>query len=252
MINTNVTYDLALLEGSLAKWRRSPAVRAWYGDLYREMASQAVRGPFLDLGSGIGTIKEILPHVTTSDIVKTPYVERAVSAYDLASSGGPWGCIMAVDVLHHLCRPFDFFASAAGALQPGGRIVLGEPAATPLGRLFYGLFHHEPMRPHLLQPPFTLEPDAPDGEFANMAMAVALFVNHRAWTERRLKSIGLTLKTVWFRDGLAYPMTGGLSRPALLGAGGIRRLRAIERSLPQAFWKIAALRVLVAIEKDQS
>ena len=54
---------------------------------------------------------------------------------------------------------------------------------------------------------------------------------------------------MFFRDGLAYPLTGGLSRPAMVPAAGVRMLRALERLLPQAWWKLTGWRMLIVIER---
>ncbi|RMD76207.1 MAG: hypothetical protein D6820_13155, partial [Lentisphaerae bacterium] len=167
-----MTYDLSLLEPSLAKWRASEALRMAYGSLYRQMHSAALPGPALEVGSGIGVIREFIPGVVTSDVAATPYVDCALSAYELPTNhGGPWATVYLLDVLHHLRRPFAFFESAASVLDIGGRIIMMEPAATPGGRLFYRLFHHEPIVPAAINAPYDFREDKYGGEFANMAMA---------------------------------------------------------------------------------
>ena len=125
----------------------SAAVRLFYGDIFHEIMEAARPGPTLELGSGIGVIKEFYPEVVTSDIAVTPFVDLPVSCYEIAALARRWRNLVAVDVLHHLRYPFEFFASAAGVLERGGRIILTEPAAIPWGRLFYTLFHHEPIAP---------------------------------------------------------------------------------------------------------
>jgi hypothetical protein len=248
MTDEPLTYDLALLEASLAKWRNSPALRALYGDIFREICGRLRPGATLELGSGIGVIKEFLPGVVTSDIAKTRFVDRAVSAYAIGAEGGPWHNLVAFDVLHHLREPFRFFASAATALAPEGRLVLVEPAGTPLGRWFYRLFHHEPCRPDDVNPPFAFASDD-GGGFANMGMGQALFHRHRAATGRRLAALGLRIALVRYRDVLGYPATGGFSRRSLLPAGPVRALLAAEGALPQPVLRLLGLRMLVVLDK---
>ncbi len=245
-----ITYDLGLLAKSEEKWSKSAALRFLYGDLYREMAERMVPGSTLELGSGIGRIKDFLPGVVTSDLVKTPYVDQACSAYDIdPPEEGQWANILALDVLHHLCRPFDFFASASRTLAPGGRIILVEPAATPFGRLFYKAVHPEPIEPSRIQPPFVMEPDSPDGEFANMGMGVALFRQHEGETAERLRPLELRPLSVSFRDFAAYPLTGGYAGKQLAPKLLIQGLAAMEHLLPQALLRILGLRMVVALEK---
>lgn len=242
-----VTYDLGLLERSAAKWEKSTALRAVYADIFRDVAVRLRPGRSLEVGAGIGIAKAYLPDLVTSDLVATAYVDRAASAYALGETGERWANVIAMDVLHHLRRPLRFFASAAEALEPGGRLILVEPAATPGGRCFYQLAHHEPCRPAEIGPPFEFVDD--DGEFANMGMGWGLFERHRAELARSLTALGLALSEVHYRDGLAYPATGGFSRPALLPAGVLRALLAGERRLPAWLRRLIALRMLVVITR---
>lgn len=256
------TYDLSLLAGSLAKWQRSTGLRSLYGSLYQHMGQHMLPGPSLEIGSGIGAIKTFLPKVTTSDITRTPYVDCACSAYDIGAdhrSTTPgarestdqlslWQNILALDVLHHLCRPFDFFASAAAALHHGGRIILMEPAATPFGLAFYRLFHGEPITPLAIQPPFVFDPASDTGTFANMAMAQSLFVTHRETVDSRLHQLGLRVSHLSYRDVIAYPLTGGYSSRQLVPTFAIRLLIRIESLLPQFVLRRFGLRVLIVLE----
>ncbi len=244
---TPITYDLTLLEQSQRKWRQSPALRAVYADIFANMRQVLAPGRTLEIGSGIGLAHDYIPELVTSDVVATPFVDRAVSAYEIPSEA--WGNIIAFDVLHHLQEPLRFFASAAAALGEGGCIVLAEPAGTPWGRLFYRMFHHEPCLPDRVQPPFVFPAEA-DGSFANMGMAQALFTVHRPVVAARLRELGLTIVSVKYRDLLAYPATGGFSHPAFLPAAMLRGLLEIERCLPQLVLRAIALRMLVVLQKS--
>lgn len=246
MSHPEITYNLALLERSLAKWRSSAALRTVYGDMLRDLRNHLAPGRTLEIGSGIGVAKEFIPGLVTSDVVQTRFVDRAVSAYRIPTE--EWDNIVAFDVLHHLCVPLEFFSSAAAALRPGGRVVLMEPAATPGARLFYRFFHAEPCAPRLIRPPFTFAADH-NGEFANMGMAQGLFIFHRSELEERLVALRLRILRVEFRDVLAYPATGGFSQPALLPAILLRGLLTLEQALPQRLLELAALRMIVVLEK---
>lgn len=248
-----LTYDLGLLEKSEAKWNRSGGLRAVYGSIYKAMRDCMVEGPSLELGSGIGKINKFIPSVITSDLVQTRYVDIACSAYKICESEeegtNQWSNILAMDVLHHLCKPMDFFWSAGASLRKGGRLILVEPAATPFGRIFYSLFHEEPIHPGKIKPPFAMRPDTTDGEFANMGMAVALFDKHLDVCLRMLDEAGLRLIELRYRDLLAYPLTGGYSNPQLVPTAVLKGLLSLEGKLPQILLKALALRLLVVLQK---
>ncbi len=250
--STDITYDLALLARSRASWESNPALRLVYGDIFRSMRAHAFPGPALELGSGCGSLREFVPDVVTSDVESTAFADLTVSAYAIEDApGGPWSTLYLFDVLHHLREPMRFFASASRALRPGGRVIICDPAATPFGRWFYRLVHHEGTRPAEIISPYEMSPSGPGGEFANMGMAWALFVRDRNGVSVRLRSLGLEIKEVLFRDALAYPATGGFSKRALLPSGVIRALLTFESALPQRFLRACGLRVLVVLEKRE-
>lgn len=245
----NITYDLSLLAISAAKWKAASGLRAVYQDIFLAMRLHAVDGPALELGAGIGAMREFVPGLVASDVVRTEYVDLAVSAYEIEQTERTWSTLYAFDVLHHLCQPLRFFASAASSLRPGGRVVLMEPAATLGARLFYTMFHVEPTRPSRLHAPYVFEPDDDRGNFANMGMGWVLFVRDRKLVDERLAELGLKVREVQFRDGLAYAATGGFSGRQLLPTTVLRALLRIERVLPQWFWRFCALRMLIVLEK---
>jgi SAM-dependent methyltransferase len=188
--------------------------------------------------------------VVTSDVFQPPYVDLKMSAYDIKPPEvGFWANIFAIDVLHHLMTPLDFLQSAASALAPGGRLILVEPAATMGGCLFYRLFHPEPVESGKIGPPFEFSPNGPGGGFANMGMGVALFRTHKAEMRRLLAEMGLICESVVYRDVLAYPATGGYSKPQLLPTRSIRCLLSIEKRLPQAMLRSLGLRMRIVLRK---
>ena len=60
--------------------------------------------------------------------------------------------------------------------MPATCVISGAVAARSLGgRLFYSLFHHEPIQPQKIRAPFEFESNGVDGAFVNMGMGVGLF-----------------------------------------------------------------------------
>jgi len=245
----DLTYDLSLLEGSRAKWEKSSGLRLVYRSIFAEIMDAAGEGEVLDIGAGAGFLKIDYPGVTASDVVKTPFVDCAVSAYEIEHIGQLWDAIVAMDVLHHLTDPTRFFRSAAASLKPGGRVVLVEPAATPFGRTFYRLCHQEPCVPDRLRAPYIFEADGDEGSFANMGMGWALFQRDRDAVEGVLAGMNLRMIAVRYRDLLAYPATGGLSRSQLLPTGVLRFLLEVEGRLPQWLLRCLALRMIIVLER---
>ena len=255
------TYDLDLLVQSRAKWETSPALRGYYGAIYARVRSRLVPGATLELGAGLGFSRDFLPGVVLSDLEQTPFVDRAISCYDLPS-GETWDNLVAVDVLHHLRRPLVFLEQAARALRPGGRLILVEPAATPGARLAFGLCHVEPVWPAECVPPWECAANGrggryfragsiPEGleEFANMGMGTALFLRERTNTAAWLETRGLVLRETRHDDCLGYLLTGGFSRRQFAPASVTEWLTSCEERLPSFVRSFLGLRLLLVLEK---
>ncbi|MEK7475176.1 MAG: methyltransferase domain-containing protein [Candidatus Coatesbacteria bacterium] len=130
--------------------RTSPFLRRLYLAHYRRFAREfrgAPPGPVLELGSGAGFLREVMPDVVTTDVVAAPGVARVMAAERLEVADGSLAGILMLNVFHHLPDPAAFLREADRALMPGGRLVMIEPAHTPLGFVLYRAFSPEPYDP---------------------------------------------------------------------------------------------------------
>lgn len=128
----------------------------WYSHLLKALPE--MEGDILEIGSGGGFLKEMLPSVITSDILPLDYCDACFSAEKLPYSDKSLSAIMMVNVLHHIPNPENFFSEAQRCLKPGGKILLIEPTSTPLSRFFYKKIHHEPFDDTAF---WNLEPGSP-------------------------------------------------------------------------------------------
>lgn len=129
-------------------WDRKPLLRAAYRGFHEEIRRRLAPGPGLtvELGSGIGMIKETIPDCITTDLFPNPWVDQTEDAYALSFADSSVSNLILFDVWHHLEYPGSAMAEFARVLAPEGRVILFEPAALSLlGRLVFGLFHHEPI-----------------------------------------------------------------------------------------------------------
>lgn len=132
-----------------AKIRLNALLHEIYVNTYERMLGEIPTGAFprvLELGSGGGFLKDLAPHVVTSDCVAGAGIDRVVDAGRLtdAFAESSLDAIAAFNVFHHLPDPEAFLRCASRVLRPGGRVVLIEPWFTPVGQWFYRLLHHEP------------------------------------------------------------------------------------------------------------
>jgi SAM-dependent methyltransferase len=228
-------------------WRRKPALRAVYADIYRRIAAHRAPGRTLEIGGGSGNLKEFVPDVVSTDIIAVPWLDAVCDAQRLPFADASFANIVLVDVLHHIERPARFFAEAARVLAPEGRLIYCEPAITPLGGLVYRLFHHEPvdMRADpLAEGPLTPGRDPYD---SNQAIPTLLTGRDRARLEAKVPSLPLvTLERFSF---VAYLLSGGFRPWSLLPRFAAKPLLAAEWALRGVFGRLAALRLIAVHAK---
>lgn len=235
------------LNNYLAVWQGKPVLREVYGDFFRRIADKCGAGPTLELGGGIGNLREHLPDVISTDIQFGPWLDVVADAQRLPFADGSLGNIVMVDVLHHIEHPLGFFDEAARVLRPGGRIVTVEPAITMLSWPFYHFIHEEPVV--LGADPLSRGvPDPSRDPYAsNQAIPTLIATRHRTRFEELAPQLQIA-STEWF-SFLAYPMSGGFKRWSLLSAGMARRLIALERRLEPLIGRWAGFRILTVYQR---
>ena len=136
--------DQEVVRQHRAIWAARPELRAVYHEWFTQLLG-CVEGlhPIVEVGAGPGFFKEYFPHLISTDVVPTPYVDVVCDAGSLPFQSGSVGALVMVDVLHHLPQPLAFLAEAGRILQPGGRVAMIEPWITVPSYLLYRYFHHE-------------------------------------------------------------------------------------------------------------
>ena len=231
------------------RWRKKPVLREIYEDYYRSIVSASRPGRSLEVGSGSGNLKEFLRQVVSTDIVPAPWLDAAADAQALPFAGSCFANVLGVDVLHHIQRPRRFLAEVERVLEPGGRMILVEPAITPISRVLYSLFHPEPVEMRfdpLADGPVDPKHDPWD---SNQAIATLLCQRDR---ERLAQSFpGLRLLRADWLSLFAYPLSGGFRPWCLLPRASVKTLLRIERRLAPVLGRFTAFRLFIVIEKVQ-
>jgi SAM-dependent methyltransferase len=235
------------MEEFVARWEGKAATRVVYEDFYDRLAAECRPGRTIEIGGGIGNLKQRLVDVVSTDIQFVPWLDCVADAQRLPFAAGAAANIVMVDVLHHLEFPAVFFREAARVLRPGGRVLMVEPAITYGSTLFYRFFHHEPVRTSAE----ALAEGAPnprrDPYDSNQAIPTILVTRERARFHAHFPDLRI-VRVVWF--GLAaYPLSGGFKPWSLLTVGMARRLLRVERAIEPLIGPLAAIRVMIVIEK---
>jgi SAM-dependent methyltransferase len=228
-------------------WERKPILRVIYDDFYDRIAAACRPGLTIEIGGGIGNLKQRLGEVVATDIQHAPWLDCVADAQRLPFADEAAANIVMVDVLHHLEFPAVFFREAARVLRPGGRAVMVEPAITWGSTLFYRLFHHEPVRTSA-EVLMDGSPDPRRDPYAsNQAIPTLIATRdkdrfHRLFPTLRIASVQ------WFAFA-AYPLSGGFKPWSLISEGMARRMLRVERALEPVFGRVAAFRMMLIVEK---
>lgn len=231
-------------------WQRKPWLRQIYRGFYEQIASAIDPqrpGLIVEVGSGIGAIKDVIPACVTTDVFPNPWLDRQENAYALRFADESVSHLILFDVWHHLRYPGTALRGFRRVLVPRGRLILFEPAISWLGRIVYGWLHHEPTglgRPIIWDAPAGFAAEDAD-YFAAQASATRLFW----WGEAADRLAGWSLREVTPIVSFSYLATGGFSGPQLGGRffhACMRGIDAIACALPRVF----AVRLLVVLERD--
>ena len=231
-----------------AHWNRKPLLRRVYSQFYSEIATRInpeIPGFIVELGSGMGNIKEHLPSCITTDVFPNPWLDRVENAYALGFGDRSVSHLVLFDVWHHLQYPGAALREFSRALVKGGRIVIFEPAMGLLGKVVLGLFHHEPLG--LNQ---KIEWDAPDsfcpenpGYYAAQGNASRVFRS----SEFRTRLEAWRVVEVKYYSALAYLGSGGFRGPQLYPLAIAPLVDTVDGLLSK--FPVLASRMLVVLEK---
>jgi len=206
-----------------------PFLRRLYEEWYSEFVkrtSSVTRGSFVEIGSGGGFLKDVMPAALTSDVIDIPFCDIRLSAEALPFKSGSLGGIFMLDALHHLPNPERFFEEAVRCLMQGGKVIMIEPFDSPFGRFVYRTFHHEPFEPSASGWGFRSEGPMSS---ANGALPSIIF-----WRDRkRFENLFPTLRIVSVKPHtpFRYLLSGGVSMCSLVPAWTFSLFKQVERSL---------------------
>lgn len=117
-----------------------------YLDFYRtfkKTLEKIPKGKILELGSGGGFIKEVIPEVITSDVLKLPLCDKIVNAQNLPFGNNSLAAILMLNTFHHIKHPKKSLTEFSRCLKKGGRVIMIEPYNSLWGRFIYKNFHYE-------------------------------------------------------------------------------------------------------------
>jgi SAM-dependent methyltransferase len=228
-------------------WQRKAATRAVYEDFYDRLAAECKPGRTIEIGGGIGNLKQRLRDVVSTDIQFAPWLDCVADAQRIPFATGSVTNIVMVDVLHHLEFPAAFFREAVRVLAPGGRVLMVEPAMTWGSTWICRYFHYEPV----VMSADSLADGTPDPARSpydsNQAIATILVTRDRARFHTKFPALRMS-RVDWF-GFVAYPASGGFKPWSLLNGDAARRVLRLERFIERPLGRLAGFKMMIVIEK---
>jgi hypothetical protein len=193
----------------------------WYYRITKTL--EKIDLPVLELGSGGGFLKSIIPELITSDISYHQNTSIVLDGQELPFRPRSLGGIVMTNTLHHLPKPRQFFTCSARSIGPGGVLAMIEPWVTPWSRLIYSRLHHEPFQPNASEWEFASTGPVSG---ANGALPWILFQRDcdrflREFPQWEIEKIELLMP---FR----YLLSGGLSYRSLVPGWSFNLWRELE------------------------
>ena len=219
-----------VLEDYSAVWDRKRVLRLVYDDFYDRMVTACAPGMTIEIGGGIGNLKQRLNNIVTTDIQFGSWLDCVADAQYLPFAAGIAANIVMVDVLHHIEFPSIFFRDAERVLRQNGRLIMVEPAITWGSTLFYRLLHQVSVRTSA-DPLIEGVPDPRRAPYdSNQAIPTLLATRDRERFHRLFPN--LKIKRVdWFSLAV-YPLSGGFKSwslvPGVLASPMLRAERVVE------------------------
>lgn len=191
--------------------QQKPFLKRVYEDFYNEFKKiRTPKGLPVELGSGAGFLKELIPNVLTSDIVKGRGIDKIFSATEIPFKKETIAAFFMFDVFHHIKNPEKALREMERCLKPKGKILMIEPYNSLWGRFIYQNFHHENFEPNS---GWKIKGTGRLSD-ANGALPWIIFVRDRKIFERKFP--GLKIVKVIPHTPFCYLLSGGMSKPQFI------------------------------------
>ncbi|MBW6534624.1 MAG: class I SAM-dependent methyltransferase [Mariniphaga sp.] len=200
----------------------------WY-EIFSKTLPQLPDGKIIELGSGGGFLKEVIPAVLCSDILDLPFNDLTFSALEMPFENNELSAVFMIDTFHHIPDATQFLKEVDRVLKKDGMVVMIEPANSLWGRFIYKNFHHEPFEPGA---GWTIPPSGPLSG-ANGALPWIVFERDKKLFESHFPNFEIV--EFRYHTPLRYLFSGGVSFKQLAPDFSYGFFSLIDKTL-SSFW----------------
>jgi hypothetical protein len=153
-------------------------LRLLYREWYQEIAGWRRPRRTLEVGGGTGNLKEFVPSVVCTDIVKLPWLNAVVNAQQLPFAKRSLANIVFFDMPHHLENVEHFFDEALCVNHLQGRVIIMDPYIALCSWPVYHFLHPNPVG--FRQDPLTFSPSQPGRKPFDVNQAISTILYDRS------------------------------------------------------------------------
>ena len=228
-------------------YKKKGALREVYKDYYQEILKLSVEGKTLEVGSGSRYFSDSFDDIIFTDLVPSPWTNVVADAQQLPFPDSSFANVIAVDVLHHIEWPIYFLEEASRLLEPGGKLILLEPAITAGSWFLYKFYHVE-------ETDMSVDPlekgtvdTSRDARLANQAIATLLQGKYNS----KLKAALPEFEQFDFRHLtlLAWPLSGAFKPWSLIPHWAVQPILSLERLLLPFVGRFLSFRLMLSFTR---
>ncbi len=199
-------------EASISRQIQSkPSLRRLYSEFYakyREVISQCPNGgELVELGSGAGFAREVIPDIVTTDVIPYKGIDRIADAMSLSFQNNSISFIGMTNVFHHISNVSRFFKEAERVLMPQGCIFIIDQHKGIISHPVLKYLHHEFYDPDTAHWEFDSS-----GPLSGSNGALAWIVFQRDYGVFKQTFPNLRVEEYTAHTPLRYWLAGGLRR----------------------------------------
>jgi SAM-dependent methyltransferase len=196
--------------------KRKKLLQSAFKTFYQDLTSVAdkyfvINGLEIELGSGVGFLKNFKKKIISSDIRKGIKYDLILDATKLRLKNNSVRCFYAINVFHHISYPDKFFNELKRVLISGGGCILIEPHNGFLSKLLHKNIHkNEYYDPNASNWNANSKVKGPLSD-ANQALAYIVFERDiKIFRKKHGANLEITHKQ-YELNGLRYLLSGGLN-----------------------------------------
>jgi hypothetical protein len=200
----------------------------------------------LELGSGVGFIKDFDQTIITSDVVSNQFTDKIIDGNQMPYGDNEINSIFGIFCFHHFKDPFNFLKDLEVKLKVGGVCILIEPYYGTLAKFIYKRIHQSEYFDQKESFDFKIK-DKTAMEKANQALSYIYFIKNKEKFQKNFPQLEIVHTSI-FGNYLRFIFSGGLNFRKILPDFLMSLIKIIENIL-FPLKKILGLHYLIVIRK---